>query len=182
MPGRRKETRRHLIQTLALKNMFNAILIAAAAGIIFSLLMKLVLWTREREIDESGNPILRYLVPPYEMILIGLIFLTVSIYQWLDPTNHRYSGNLLLLAYIPASVSFACFCMATYFWKFRATLRNNTIEHKHWPFPAKKYKLEELESLETKGKNTLLKFSQNRKFSVNIMLSGREYFVEKIKR
>jgi len=159
--------------------MFNTILIVAASGIIFSLLMKLVLWTREREIDESGNPILRYLVLPYEMILIGLIFLTVSIYQWLDPTNHRYSGNLLLLSYIPACVSFVCFCMATYFWKFRVTLRNNTIEHKHWPFPARIYKLEELESLESKGKSTLLKFSQNRKFSIHNIISGREYFVEK---
>ena len=162
--------------------MLNTILIGAAAGIVFSWAMSLSFWTRKREIDAKGNPMLRFLAAPYVMFICGLGFLAVGISQWLDPINHHYSGNLLLLSYIPIVISIAGFCLAAYFWNFRIILREKVIEQRRWPFSPIEYRLDELQQVEKNGQNTLLKFSGGRKLAIYYIMSGREYFLEQVER
>lgn len=94
----------------------------------------------------------------------------------------QYSGNLLLLSYIPIAISIAGFCLAVFFWNFRIILRENVIEQRRWPFSPIEYRLDELQNVERKGQNTLLKFSGGRKLAIYHILSGREFFLEQVER
>ena len=85
-------------------HMLQTILIGAVGSLVFGLTMVLFNRARERESDPSGNPTLRYVAAPYVTLVCAACFLAVAIIQWLDPVNHRYSGNLLLLSYVPAAV------------------------------------------------------------------------------
>ena len=133
--------------------------------------------TRVREADPSGNPVLRYLSAPYIMLCCALIFLSVGIYQWLDPINHRYSGNLLILSYIPTAAGLFSIGMAVYFFTYRATLRKTAIEVSRWPFGTTQFILNNLESVERKNQSTVLRFAGGKKFVVHGIYSGRSHFL-----
>ena len=160
--------------------MLRTFLISAAGAVIFSLAMSLVMRTRSRETDASGNPTLRYLAFPYVMPVLGVICLAVGISQWLDPINHRYSGNLLILSYIPTAIGVGCFFLAVHFWRYRVVLTPSRIEVYRWPLRTTEYKLSDLTSVEEKGQQSILRFSNNRKFIVYPGLSGRQHFLEKL--
>jgi hypothetical protein len=116
------------------------------------------------------------------MIICGMGFLVVGVYQWFDPINHHYSGNLLLLSYIPIAISFVGFFMAAFFWNFRIILRESVIEQRHWPFSPEEFSLDELQQVEERGKTILLKFTGGRKLAIYYGLSGREFFLEQVER
>ncbi|MDR6843043.1 hypothetical protein [Pseudoxanthomonas sacheonensis] len=114
---------------------------------------------------------------PYLMLACALAFLAVAIYQWLDPVNHRYSGNLILLSYIPATIGIFALCMAVYLLTYRATLTPNAIEIYRWPFGHKTYRLSDLERIEIREAGTTLHFRDLRRFTVYHHYSGGAHFL-----
>lgn len=157
--------------------MLLSILISVAVSVAFALLMQLLAHGRERETDPSGRPVLRYLAAPYLMLVCATVFLSVAIYQWLDPVNHRHSGNLLLLSYIPGVVGLFALGMTGYYLTYRATLTRKEIEVYRWPLGHKNYPLADLERVEAKEHKTVLHFSSHRKFAVYNTYSGRAHFL-----
>lgn len=166
-----------LIQVLALIDMIRSILLSTGGVLAFALAMALFTRTRAREIDSNGNPVLRYLAAPYMMLGCATTFLAFGVYQWLDPFNHRYSGNLLILSYIPAAVGVFALGTAIYFFTYRATLRETVIEVSRWPFGTTSLNLSDVETVESKGQNTIVRFSGDKKFVVYCTYSGRAHFL-----
>jgi hypothetical protein len=111
----------------------------------------------------------------------ALIFLAVAIYQWLDPVNHLYSGNLLILSYIPAAISIFALGTAVYYFTYRATLSKTTIEVSRWPFGTAQFNLSDLEAIERKGQNTILRFTDGKTFVVYYTYSGSAHFVSELR-
>ncbi|RDS86651.1 hypothetical protein DWU99_05325 [Dyella psychrodurans] len=161
--------------------MLRAILLSAIGSALFSFLMWLAVWGREREEDADGNPTLRYVAPKFLMPIMGLIFLGVGVYEWFEPRNHRYAGNLEILSYTPIAIAILCFVMSTYFSSYRVILRARTIEIRRWPLSTVEYGLDQLQSMEAKGRQMILHFYQGRKLVIYPNLSGREYFIERLK-
>ena len=152
-------------------------------ALVWSLVMRLMMWSRKREIDVNGNPMIRFLASPYLILIIGLGFCAVGVYQWLEPFNHQHSGNLVLLSYLPLFVSFISLCFAIHLWNFRVILKNSTIYQKRWPLPSREYKLNELEKIEHINHKILLQFVGNRKLVIyDNMMSGSEHFVNQVQR
>jgi len=110
----------------------------------------------------------------------AVVFLTVGIYQWFDPLNHHYSGNLLILSYVPVAVGLFTLGMTAYFLTFNAILGKTAIELYRWPLGHAVFKLNDLQRIETKGQYTVLHFAGNRKFMVYYSYSGRAYFLERL--
>ena len=160
--------------------MLRTILFSVAGPITFALLAGLFMRARKRELDPSGRPILRYLAAPYLMLACALAFLTVAIYQWLDPVNHSYSGNLMLLSYLPASAGVFTLCYAGYFLTYRATLTSTAIEIYRWPFGHKTYRLKDLERIENRESGATLHFRDNRHFTVYRHYSGGTHFLSTV--
>jgi len=159
--------------------MHRGILLSAAASLVFGLTMALFNRTRKRESDPSGNPTLRYLAAPYITLACVACFLAVAIVQWLDPQNHRYSGNLLILSYTPATVGVLAIGLSIYFATFRATLRKTAIEIRRWPLGESRFNLADLERIEAPDahNNTILRFSTGKKFVVYRSYSGHAHFL-----
>ena len=156
------------------------------ALVFISILNWAFLLRRDSEIDKDGNPCVRYLGPRFGMPLIGLVAMVVGLVELNDPVNYRYSGNLLMLAYIPLSLSFLIFCSSVYFWNFKITLGEEDITSAFWPFQSKRYKLNNLTSLrENKvGKNSsnyILQFSEGQHLNISGLLSGQSYFISTLK-
>jgi hypothetical protein len=160
--------------------MFRSILISSAGAIAFALSMALFARARTRETNPSGNPVLRYLAAPYLLMACALAFLAVGIYQWFVPLNHRYSGTLLILSYAPAAIGLFALGMSAYLFTFRATLNKATIEVSRWPIGTTRFSLSDLEAIESKGQNTVLHFSGNRKFVVYPTYSGHADFLSAV--
>lgn len=159
--------------------MLRTILLSAAGSLAFGLTVALLMRTRRRESDPSGNPTLRYLAAPYISLACAGCFLAVAIVQWLDPENHRYSGNLLILCYTPGVVGLLSIGLAIYFATFRATLRKTAIEVRGWPFGERRFNLAHLERIEgpDEHNNTTLRFSTKKKFVVYSNYSGQAHFL-----
>jgi hypothetical protein len=157
--------------------MIRTILLSTAFALFIGLTKSLLLHTRVQETAPSGDPVLRYLAAPYVMLCCALFFVAVGIYQWFDPINHRYSGNLMLLSYIPTALGLCAIGVAGYCFTYRATLRQASIEISCWPFGTTRFNLSDLEAVASKGPNTILHFSRKKKFVVNGMLSGRANFL-----
>lgn len=159
--------------------MLRGILISAAGALVFGLTTALFNRTRKRESDPSGNPTLRYLAAPYITLACAACFLAVAIVQWLDPENHRYPGNLLLLCYTPATVGVLAIGLSVYFATFRATLRKTAIEVRSWPFGERRFSLADLERIEAPDahNNTILRFRTGKKFVVYGNYSGHAHFL-----
>jgi hypothetical protein len=137
--------------------------------------------TRPRETDSQGNPILR--VNPFLLIqtlLCGSFFLAVGVYQWFVPLNHRYSGNLLLLCYLPISIFVLTIAGAAIAARYRATLRADTIQVLRWPLGSREYKVAELLSVDAVGLNTVLRFSGDLEYTIRPDMWGREYFIGRL--
>jgi len=163
-----------------LRTMLLSAALSAAAAALLSFTMWLIMWGREREEDSAGYPTLRYVTPKFVMPIVGLVFLGFGIYEWLDPTNHRYPGNLEILSFTPIVVAILCFLLSIYFGRYRATLRMDLIEVRRWPLTTVEYSLDRLESLEKKGQQVILYFDQGRKLVIYPNLSGRAYFLERV--
>ena len=110
----------------------------------------------------------------------ALIFLGVAIYQWFDPVNHHYSGNLLILSYIPAAIGIFALGTAAYYFTYRATLRKTVIEVSRWPFGTVRFNLSDLEAVDGDGQNTILRFAGNKKFVVYYTYSGSAHFLSQL--
>ncbi|GLQ52631.1 hypothetical protein ACFFJT_20615 [Dyella flava] len=109
-------------------SVLRTILLSAIGSALFSFLMWLAVWGRGREEDADGNPTLRYVAAKFLMPIMGLFFLGIGVYEWLDPRNHHYAGNLEILSYTPVVVAILCFVMSIYFTGYRVILRARTIE------------------------------------------------------
>ena len=154
--------------------------LSAAATVLLSFTMWLMAWGRRREEDSLGYPTLRYVAPKFVMVIMGLVFLGFGAHEWLDPTNHRYAGNLEILSFTPIVVAILCFLLSIYFGRYRATLRAGVIEVRRWPLNTVEYSLDRLESLEKKGQQVILHFDQGCKLVIYPNLSGRAYFLERV--
>lgn len=148
--------------------------------VVMSILKWAAFYSREKETDESGNPILKFIGCQIVMALLGLFVLGFGIYEWLDPFNHRYSGNIFMLSYIPIAISLFVFLFAGYCWRYRVTLANNNIEIQRWPFRALNYKIDEIQSLQQVNRQTLLHFRNKDFLRVTPMLSGWKFFLQTI--
>jgi len=157
--------------------MLLSITLAVIAGIVFNLNMSLFNRTRPIETDPHGNPMVRYLAAPYLMATYALVFSAVGVYEWFDPLNHHYSGNLLILSYTPIAIGMFVFCVAAYFFNFKATLYQATLEVRRWPFGCTTFELNALETIESKGRGEVLRFSGNKKFVIYKNYSGRDHFL-----
>ena len=158
--------------------MLRSMLTYAFAGLLLAGLLRLFAYGRERETDPGGRPVLRYLAAPYAMFVFAAVFFAVAVYQWLDPFNHRHSGNLLLLSYIPAAVgAFALGC-AIYYLTYRATLTSDAIEVTRWPFGTTTYRLGDLQRIEEAERDVVAHFSGDRSFRIYAHYSGRAHFIE----
>jgi hypothetical protein len=137
---------------------------------------------RPFETDSNDNPILRYRTEPYSMFICALAFLGAGTYEWFVPLNHHYSGNLLILCYIPVAIGILALGMCLYFFTFLATLHKNKIELSRWPLGVARFDLADLGAVESKGQRTVLVFSGNRRFFVYPKYSGRAHFISALKR
>jgi hypothetical protein len=163
--------------------MLRAILLSAVGSLLFGLTMALAMRARNRESDPSGNPTLRHLAVPYVMLVCAACFLAVAVVQWFDPVNHRYSGNLLLLSYIPAMLGLLAIAFSIHLATYRATLRKTAIEVRSWPFGEKRFNLADLERIEGPDENnkTTLRFSGKKKFVVYGSHSGHAHFLSELR-
>jgi len=156
-------------------------------AIVFaSILMWAFQLRREKEVDKAGNPCVCFLGPKFGMLLCGLAALIVGLVELNDPVNYLYSGNLLLLAYIPISISFLIFFLSVYYWNFRIALGKDYITSSAWPFQSKRYNLSEMTSLrENKiSKNAsdyILHFSEGQHLNISGLLSGQSYFISALR-
>lgn len=157
--------------------MFHTILLSAFSSFVAGAGVAVLRRARAKETDPTGGPVLRYLVAPYAMIVCGIAFSAFAISRWLDPTNHQYTGNLLLLSYVPAILGAASLIFAVHLLSFCATLTTEAIELYSWPLGNKKYLLRDLESIETRDQSTVVHFKHNKRFVVYSMYSGNTYFL-----
>jgi len=152
------------------------------AGIGFSILFKLALWRRRQEMDQQGNPALRYFGPRFSMPIFALFVGTVGVMELLNPINYRYSGNLIILAYTPLAIAVLILVLSIYYWTYRMTLKADVIERVIWPLPFSRYALNDLVSIEdNRPGNSVLKFSDGRQLVINGMLSGQTQFLDRLK-
>ena len=137
----------------------------------------LLTWVRPREVDESGNPQLRYVFAPYLMSLCGTALIGVGIYNWIDPLNHQYSGNLLILCYVPVLAGLLSFGVSIYFFTFRVKILESTIHFRRWPFGVTNFNRRDLMKIEQQGNSVVLQFANNRTIAITKMHSGRDHFL-----
>ena len=157
--------------------MLHTLIVSAIGSFTAVVSVAAVRHARAKETDPTGGPVLRFLVAPYAMIVCGIAFIAFAVGQWIDPANHQYSGNLLLLSYLPAFLGAASLLFAAHLLSFRATLTTKALELCSWPLGSKTYLLRDLESIEAKGPNTVLHFRSNKRFIVYSMYSGHSYFL-----
>ena len=161
--------------------MIRSILIAAGAVVIFGLITWLVAWGRDSERDATGNPMLRYIAGPYIASACAIVFISVGVLEWFVPANHKYTGNLLILSFVPLAVGAFAAVAAAYFFTFRATLSSSTIRVARWPFGIQSLAVQDLEAIESKGANTVLRFTGGRRFVVYYTYSGRAQFLDALR-
>lgn len=140
----------------------------------------LALWRRPREADDWGNPCMRFHGLRYGLPLAAFFFLALGLYQANNPANYRAASDLLLFAYAPIAVSFALFAAGMSCATYRISLRIDALEKAGWPFAASSYPLADLKSIEERGHNVVLGFSDGRELKLSGLLSGREYFVARL--
>ena len=158
--------------------MFQSMMFSAIASGLMSLLFSVAVWGKSKEQNRSGYPIMRYAAAPFLMFVCGLIFTAFGIYEWLDPFNHRYSGNLAILSNTPICIGAFCFLSVIYFGGYLAVLTPSVIKVMHWPLSTTEYKLDQLVSLEEKGQQVFLHFRDGRTLAVTYILSGSRHFIK----
>ena len=158
-----------------------SILIASGAAVIFGFIVWLVAWVRDSERDVAGNPVLRYVAGPYIASACAVAFISIGIIEWFVPANHKYTGNLLILSFVPLAVGAFAAVAAAYFFTFRATLSSSTIRVARWPFGIQSLAVQDLEAIESKGANTVLRFTGGRRFVVYYTYSGRAQFLDALR-
>ena len=158
----------------------NRVFLYLSLVLIISILRWAIFYSRDKETDDSGNPTLRFIGTQFVMALLGTLVLFVGIYEWLDPINHRYPGNLLILSYLPITISVFIYLFAAYCLRYRVTIMDGLIEIQRWPLPAVTYKVVDIESVQRINRQTLLHFKNMGILRVTPMLSGRKYFMERI--
>lgn len=166
--------------------MLTAPLFGALIGLFGSSVMTLGMWRRAREIDDFGNPQLRYFGPRYSMPMIACITLAIGIYELNDPINYRYWGNLLILAYTPLALTVFIVIFAVYVSKYRIVLKRDTVEYiSTWPSQSGQFSLKTVTGFtKPQGRNgkryAVINFADGREFKINGLLSGQTYFYEKL--
>lgn len=157
--------------------MLNAFFTSFICAVACTLFVSLLRRSRKQEVDLNGRPALRYFWAPYLLLACSVVWFGFGVYQWFDPVNHRYSGNLLLLSYIPAAIGVLSICLASYLLRYHVVLTDTTIEVYRWPFASQTYRLRDLDGVENKGPNTVLHFSGKKQFVVYAVFSGRDQFL-----
>lgn len=109
------------------------------------------MWSRKQEVDPGGRPALRYSWTPYPLLAAGAVWFGVAAYQWFDPDNHRYPGNLLLLSCIPAAIGVLSFCLTWHLVRYHVIPTGTAIEVYRWPFAMQTYRLCDLDGIENRG-------------------------------
>lgn len=158
--------------------MIHAMVFGALGPLLMGLFFYLVMWGRPKEKDQSGYPVMRFIAAPYMMLICGLVTTGFGAFQWFEPLNHHYSGNLAILCYAPIALGVLCFVFSLYFASYLALLTPNGITVNQWPFGRTDFSLSQLVSIEEKGKQVFLHFSDGRKLSFTYMLSGSKYFIK----
>jgi hypothetical protein len=158
--------------------MIHAMVFGALGPLLMGIFFYLAAWGRNKEQDESGYPVMRYIAAPYVMLMCGLVFTGFGIFQWFVPMNHHYSGNLAILCYVPIALGLLCFLCSVYFVSYLAVLTPHAITVSRWPFGRMDFRLSQLTSIEQKGQQAFLYFSDGRKVAFTYMLSGSKHFIK----
>lgn len=160
--------------------MLKEAVISGLAAFLAAAALGLAVWRRQREVDDWGNPCMRFFGPRFGLPIAGFFFLALGLYELNDPGNYRYAGNLLILAYAPVAIAFAIFAASMSFATYRVSLRIDAIEKAGWPFPASSYPLADLKAVEERGQNVVLSFVDGRELKLHGLLSGRAYFIARL--
>jgi hypothetical protein len=110
-----------------------------------------------------------------------LAFLIVAVYQWLDPFNHRYSGNIALLSITPGVIGLIALIAAASAFKYTVTLRPNEIVVCEL-LSEKSYPLKNIMRTEKFDNKVTLHFSDGRRLNLYKDLSGYEHFIASLER
>ncbi|MGA8006835.1 MAG: hypothetical protein WCA17_12100 [Burkholderiales bacterium] len=162
------------------QGMLKEAVISGLAVLLAAATLGLAAWRRPREVDDWGNPCMRFFGPRFATPIAGFFFLALGLYEANDAANYRDAGELLTYAYAPIAVAFALFAVNMSCATYRISLRIDAIEKAGWPFSASSYLLKDLESMQEKGRDVVLGFSDGRELKLNGFLSGREYFVARL--
>lgn len=158
--------------------MFYTLVLSAVASALMSLLVSFAVRGKLKEVNDAGYPCMRFATAPFFMLVCGVVLAGFGIYEWFDPQNHHYSGNLAIMSYAPIVLGAFSFIVAAYFRSYLAVLTPEAVQVSTWPFGKREYSLERLVSIEQKGQQAFLSFSDGRKLAVTYMLSGSRYFIQ----
>lgn len=154
--------------------MLRGLLWAALVGVFGGL----VSWRRDCELDEHGNPCLRYFGPRYFIPLSGIVWLVVAVKNLSDPFHQNYPENSVV------EFGFATFSLlaSVLFVPYHIALTRDWIERHAWPLSPLRYPLSELEAIEEKANSFTICFRGGRRLKINLLLSGKKAFIEKLRR
>jgi hypothetical protein len=160
--------------------MLKEAVISALAVFLTAATLGLAAWRRPREVDDWGNPCMRFFGPRFALPIVGFFFLALGLYGVNDPANYRDAGDLLILAYAPIAISFAIFAVSMSCATYRVSLRIDAIERAGWPFSASSYPLKDFKSMEDRGQSIVIGFVDGRELKLSGFLSGRAYFLARL--
>lgn len=160
--------------------MFYAAMLSAIGSALMSLALSFATKGKLKEVSDAGYPCMRFASAHFLMLACGIAFSGFGIYEWLDPRNHQYSGNLAIMSYAPIVLGILAFFAAAYFASYLAVLTPKAIQVSSWPLGASEYPLDRLISLQEKGQQVILTFSDGRKLAVTYMLSGSRHFIHSL--
>jgi hypothetical protein len=154
--------------------MLRGMLWAAFVGI----LVGVVSWRRDCELDEHGNLCLRYLGPRFFVPLSGIVWLVVAVKNLSDPFHQKYPENSVI------EFGFATLSLlaSVLFVPYRIVLAPDGIERRAWPLNPLRYPLSELESIEERVSGFTIFFRGERRLKVTALLSGKKAFIDEVRR
>jgi len=137
-----------------------------------------VSWRRDCELDEHGNPCLRFLGPRFFMPLSSIIWLVVAAKNLSDPFHQKYPENSVV------EFAFATLSLlgSVLFVPYRIVLTPDGIERRAWPLNPLRYPLSELAGIEERLNSFTIFFRGERRLKVNALLSGKKAFIDEVRR
>ena len=152
-----------------------------AGSALLAVVLQLSFYTRDLEVDDNGEPVVKYLFAPWVSTAIAVFMAAVALYQWFDPINHHYRGNLHLLVGLPLGFSAASALFAIHTWSFRVSKKGAVVTLVSWPWSSKTYELAQLIDIAEIGKAVTLEFAEGQRITLSALHSGRKEFVARLR-
>lgn len=149
--------------------MINAILTGALIG----LLAAMFYGRRKKEIDSNGNPCMCFFGPRYGMPLIAIFFFVEGLRKLDDPFYLKYPENLFVI------FGFSLFAALASIWfvPYKISLKNGVIKRTAPLINPLSFNVTDIKEIKDKNNNLVFHLNNGNKFVANMLLSGREYFM-----